>query len=55
MTLSNLPIPCTVRIGDDKYSVTDGVFEFGTLRAGMYSIEVESVPFLPWNGGVRAI
>lgn len=55
VTLSDLPIPCEVRIGEDLYQVDDGIMEWGTLRRGEYKIAVEAVPFLVWESEVRAV
>ena len=55
MILSALPVPCVLKIGGKRYEVDDGVFEWATLRAGDYSIEVEAVPFLTWKGEVRVV
>ena len=55
ITLSDLPIPCKVRIGEDLYQVNDGILEWGTLRRGDYHITVEAVPFLVWDAEVCAV
>lgn len=54
VTLSGLPVPCRVEVGVDEYEVTDGVFEWGTRRAGTYPLRVVAFPFLDWEGTVTA-
>jgi hypothetical protein len=54
MTLSGLPIPCTVRIKGNVYDVPDGVLEWATLMPATYPITVEAFPYLNWEGEVTA-
>jgi alpha-D-ribose 1-methylphosphonate 5-triphosphate diphosphatase PhnM len=55
MTLSGLPAPCTVTIGNTVYDVPDGELEWGTLMPATSQIKVESFPYLNWEGEVAAI
>jgi hypothetical protein len=55
MTLSGLPEPCTVTIGDTVYNVSDGALEWATLMPATYQIRVEAFPYLGWEGEVTAI
>ena len=54
MTLSNLPRPCVVYVGAERYEVPDGVLEWGTRRAGEYPLRVVAFPWLDWEGTVTA-
>lgn len=55
MTLSALPVPCMVEVDGDRYEVADGLFEWGTRRAGEYALRVTAFPFLDWEGTVTAV
>jgi hypothetical protein len=55
MTLSSLPISCTVTIGGTVYTVPDGVLEWSTLMPGEYPITISAFPYLDWEGKVTAI
>lgn len=54
MTLSGLPVPCRVEVNGESYEVDDGIFEWGTRRAGEYALRVVAFPFLDWEGTVTA-
>lgn len=54
VTLSNLPRPCAVHVGAERYEVPDGVLEWGTRRAGEYPLCVVAFPWLDWEGTVTA-
>ena len=54
ITLSALPVPCRVDVDGERYDVEDGIFEWGTRRAGEYSLRVTAFPFLDWEGTVTA-
>lgn len=45
-TISNLPIPCNVRVGGVGYDVDDGVFEFSSPLPGPYKCIISAVPYL---------
>lgn len=55
MTLSALPAPCRVEVAGEGYEVKDGIFEWGTRRAGEYALRVIAFPFLDWEGTVTAV
>jgi hypothetical protein len=44
-TLSDLPIPSTVRIGSEEFLVEDGELEMTFDLPGTYTINVDSFPF----------
>ena len=54
-TISNLPNPCTVYVDEQKYTVTDGLFEFSTDFAGIYSVKIKSFPYTSVEFEVTAI
>lgn len=54
MTLSDLPRPCVVKVGAERYEVPDGILEWGTRRAGEYPLRVVAFPWLDWGGMVTA-
>ena len=54
LILSDLPLPCSVRIGESTYDVDDGVLEWSTVLAGRYPITVSSFPHVDWKGEVIA-
>lgn len=54
LILSDLPVPCIVTIGGERYDVDDGVLEWATLRRGKYAIRVSAVPFRDWESEVTA-
>ena len=45
--LTNLPVPCTVSIDGQVFSVTDGVLEFSIDQMGTYGIICEAINHLP--------
>jgi hypothetical protein len=53
-TISGLPIPCTITIDSDTYTVTDGVFEFTVDTPGTYIIKAECFPYQPKSWEVIA-
>jgi hypothetical protein len=55
MTLSGLPVPCDVTIGNSAYHVEDGELEWGTLMPRVYEIRVNAFPYLEWSTEVTAI
>lgn len=55
VTLSGLPVPCCVMVDENEYKVDDGLFEWGTRRAGEYALRVVAFPFLDWEGAVTAV
>ena len=55
VTLSGLPVPCCVMVDENEYEVNDGLFEWGTRRAGEYALRVVAFPFLDWEGAVTAV
>ena len=54
LILSDLPIPCSVRIGEATYEVDDGVLEWSTVLVGKYPITINSFPHLDWKAEVIA-
>ena len=54
VTISDLPIPCTVTINDTEYEVDDGEFEFTTDVADTYTITVASFPYITKSWEVTA-
>ena len=46
ITLSPLPIPCTITVDEVSYEVTDGEFEFSVDTPGIYEIKATSFPYL---------
>jgi hypothetical protein len=45
-TLSNLPVPCVVRINASEYSCTDGTATLNLTLAGTYTVTIVAFPFL---------
>ena len=54
LILSDLPVPCSVRIGETTYEVDDGVLEWSTVLVGEYPITINSFPYLDWEAEVIA-
>lgn len=46
-TISNLPIPCTVKIDGQRYEVDDGVMELDSNHPGPHTLSVEAFPYKP--------
>lgn len=46
MTISNLPTPCTARIENVLYQITDGVLELDADMPGPYEVTLNAVAFL---------
>ena len=44
--LTNLPIPCVVRIFNERFDVTDGEADITFPAPGTYIVSVESWPYL---------
>ena len=53
-TISNLPRPCIVSIDGIPYEIDDGKFEFTTSMPGVYVIEIDHFPYLPFRAEVTA-
>ena len=51
-TLAGLPRPCTVRVENVDYTVTDGSAELVFGGPGTYAVIIESVPFLRWQQAI---
>lgn len=46
-TVSNLPVPCTVRIDGQDYEIEDGAIEFESNHPGPHSLRIEAFPYKP--------
>lgn len=53
--ISDIPNPSIITVDQDSYTVTDGEFEFSTPLKGVYSITIESFPYLPKEYEVTAV
>lgn len=47
ITLTSLPIPCTVSVNNKTYEVTDGTAQISFNLPGNYMLSITSVPQLP--------
>lgn len=47
VTVSGLPVPCTVTVERAVYEVDDGVFEFTVDQPGDYPIRIDALHRLP--------
>ena len=47
LTLSNIPIPATITINTETYEIEDSEIELEFDQVGVYTIRVESFPYLP--------
>jgi hypothetical protein len=45
-TLSNLPVPCVIRINASEYPCADGTATLNLTLAGIYTVTVIAFPFL---------
>lgn len=52
LTLSGLPVPCTLWIDHDSYAVDEATVELELPIAGTYRLRVEAWPYLDWEGSV---
>lgn len=58
VTISGLPIPCTINVGTQEYRLTDpddNTFEFTIPATGTYSVTVEQFPYIPKTWEVLAV
>lgn len=55
IVISGLPIPCTVTVDGNAYTIDDGEFEFTTDTTGTYKISVEAFPYIPTSWEVTAV
>jgi hypothetical protein len=54
VTITGLPVPCTIVIDETSYEVPDGSFAFSTTLAGTYIISIDNFPYLPISWEVTA-
>lgn len=53
--LTGLPVPCVVKVDADAYEITDGEFGFNTILPGIYTVKVESFPYITRTWEVTAV
>jgi len=52
VTIANLPIPCTLTAHGSRHDVADGIAELSFLHPGTYTLAIESVKTIRWDGEV---
>jgi hypothetical protein len=55
VTINNLPIPCTVRVDAEEFTVDDGEFEFSVDVQGLYTVTVDAFPYISKSWEVMAL
>ena len=48
--ISGLPVPSTVTVDGETYTVDDGVFEFETPIHATFKLTIDSWPYRTWRG-----
>lgn len=54
-TISNLPVPCSVRVNGETIEVPDGTLELAFEVPGTYPFKVVAWPYLDWEGVINAV
>jgi hypothetical protein len=54
VTLSDLPVPCRVRVGGRVEEVDEGGLELSFDTPGTYQVRVEAWPFQDWEASIEA-